>query len=178
MQRINTILACSTWAFFLLLGVKFGMQYEASKHTTTKIETRPTPKEQPAAIELNKCNLLAELKKQGVHYPNIVFAQSMIESAHLTSNVCLTRNNLFGMHNPTVRKSKTIAKKGEKYAKFATWQDAVEDMKLWQQMHHIKGYEFTDAEYITFLRSSGYIAGADKDYEKLLTKIKIPDCYE
>ena len=177
MRNINNFLACSTWAFFLLLGVKFGMQYEASKHTEVKQITRPTPKEQPAAI-LNKCNLLAELKKQGVHYPHIVFAQSMIESAHLTSNVCLTRNNLFGMHNPTVRKSKTVAKKGEKYAKFATWQDAVEDMKLWQEMHGLKGYEFTDAEYITFLRSSGYIAGASEDYENLLTKIKIPKCQD
>lgn len=178
MQNINNFLACFTWGFFFLLGVQFGMHYEGSKQTTPEIIARPTPPQEQKPIELNRCNLLAELKKQGVHYPHIVFAQSMIETGNLSSFICKERNNLFGMHNPTVRKSKTIAKKGEKYAKFDTWQDAVKDLKLWQAMHELNGQEFTDAEYIAFLRTSGYIAGAAEYYEELILKIKLPECYE
>ena len=144
-----------------------------------EIAARPAPPPPtPEPIELNKCNLLAELYAQGVHYPEVVYAQSMIESAHLTSNVCVTRNNLFGMHQPTVRESTTIANKGDKYAKFSTWQDAVQDMKLWQEMHELNGQEFTNAQYIAFLRSSGYIAGATAEYENLLTKIDLPKCQD
>ena len=163
----------------IFLTIQLVKETTALAKSINEIKARPTtPKTPPEPIELNRCNLLSELHKQGVHYPHIVFAQSMIETGNLSSFICKERNNLFGMHNPTVRESKTIAKRGDKYAKFSTWQDAVEDMKLWQAMHELNGQEFTDAEYIAFLRTSGYIAGAAEYYEELILKIKLPKCQD
>lgn len=68
-------------------------------------------------VPLNEKNVLAELKKQKVPHAKIVLAQSKLETGLYTSEVCKTKNNLFGI------------RKNNKYKSYKTWKESVSDYK-------------------------------------------------
>ena len=82
-------------------------------------------------VPFSKENLEKEINKQGIKYPDIVMAQAKIESGHFTSAIFKENNNLFGMKLPAQRKTTAIGK-NRGHAKYETWQDSVEDYKIWQ----------------------------------------------
>lgn len=106
------------------------------------------------------------IRNQGLICPNTVEAQALLESGRFTSFLFKKTNNLFGMRYPAQRKTTAIGlylvKEGEfikgdqkdikkyaarpNYAVYETWEDAVEDYKIWQD------YSFKVSEkYFTFL---------------------------
>lgn len=99
---------------------------------------------------LNYENLWSELKSLGVKYPDIAFAQAILESGHFKSKVCRTNNNLFGMKLPGQRETVAIGK-NLGYAKYSNWSKSVLDYKMWQD-YVIKKYKISNrTQYVNMI---------------------------
>lgn len=89
---------------------------------------------------LTKENLWQAIVQMNIKYPDLVFAQAILETGHFKSINCITNNNLFGMKLPRLRE--TVATKSSKgYAKYSSWEQSVYDYKLYQD------YLFSKREY-------------------------------
>lgn len=104
--------------------------------------------------------------KYNIKFPNIVFAQSLIETGHFTSDLLHMENNLFGMKYPTRRETTSSGKSNGGYASYNEWIDSVEDYSLWQQNMIGDKDEITEEEYLKLL---GRVYAEDKEY---VNKIK------
>ena len=103
--------------------------YDTYKKLTSSPEGKKKPQEGP--LPFSEKNLGQELKKQGVMYPDVAMAQSMLETGYFKSGIFLDNNNLFGMKHP--RQRQTLSKGPNRgHASFENWQDSVKDYKLWQ----------------------------------------------
>ncbi len=99
-------------------------------------------------LPFSEKNLAQELNKQGVMYPDVAMAQSMLETGHYKSTIFLDNNNLFGMRHPKVRP--TLSKgKNRGHASFKNWQDSVKDYKMWQDYNKLS--KLSKEEYIAKL---------------------------
>lgn len=106
-----------------------------------------------------------EILEQEIEFPDIVFAQAMLESGNLTSKICKENNNLFGMKVPYKRHTLAIGQKYG-YAKFKYWQESIGDYYLYQQMLFSKR-NYTRKEYLahinkTYSETQGYINRLNK----------------
>lgn len=112
--------------------------------------------------ELNEQRFKDFLLKAEINYPEIVYAQAMLES-NLTSKLAKEQNNLFGMKFP--RQRPTTAIKNERgFAKYLTWEDAVLDYRIYQKLYLPAD---SPAEYYQALINAGY--ARDPDY---ISKLK------
>lgn len=99
---------------------------------------------------LTEENLRKELIKQNVLYPEIVFAQAILETNKFQSRVCKEYNNLFGLM------------KGDSYRKYKNWTESVTAYKKLIQHKYKEGQNYfvfldelpyaSDEEYITKLK--------------------------
>jgi uncharacterized FlgJ-related protein len=101
-------------------------------------------------LQLNKANLWTTIQESGIKYPDIVYAQAILESGALKSKLVRINKNLFGMRKPTKRKTTAIGKKS-KYAVYINWQASVQDYKLWQD-YLFRKKKMNRAEYISYLQ--------------------------
>ena len=107
--------------------------YDTYKKLTS---SEPKKKEVVGKIPFTEKNLAQELKKQGVMYPDVALAQSMLETGYFKSNIFLDNNNLFGMKHP--RQRPTLSKGPNRgHASFENWQDSVKDYKMWQDYNKL-----------------------------------------
>jgi hypothetical protein len=133
---------------------------------------------------LTDANLKLELKKHEIICRDEVYAQFLIESAHMTSYLFQKTNNLSGMRYPFKRSTHAIgiflpqsdtiilgAQKDLKkytqqnnYAVYASWQDCIKDFKLWQD-----GCFRVKERYLSFL---GTNYAEDANYIKKIRQIK------
>lgn len=116
---------------------------------------------------LNKKNLWCEIKRINMKYPEIVFAQAILESGNLSSSLCKKYNNLFGMRLPRKRKTTAISESESKYAIYKDWSESVKDYKLFQEHIIIKGYNTSD-KYIEYIDNK---YSESIGYKKALYKI-------
>ena len=116
---------------------------------------------------LNKENLWTEINNAGIKYPEVVFAQAILESGELKSKLTKNNNNLFGMKIPGKRETLAI---GEKYghAKYSSWQESVWDYKLYQDYIIEKKKITTYKTYVSHLNKTYAEVG---DYFKRLTRV-------
>jgi uncharacterized FlgJ-related protein len=105
-------------------------------------------KEKP--LPFSQQNLQAELKKQGVVYPDVALAQSKLETGNWTSNIFRDNHNLFGMQLSHIRKT-TAKGKNRGHALYDNWQDSVKDYKLWQDYYKVSS--MTKQQFIQKLNS-------------------------
>jgi flagellum-specific peptidoglycan hydrolase FlgJ len=110
-------------------------------------------------------NLKAYIKLKGIKHPEIVFAQSVLETGSFSSVIFLENHNLFGMKLAKKRHTTAIGiSRG--HAKYKTWQQSVDDYLLWQQMF-VKTDISTSQKYY-YLLGNGWIKGCsyaeDNDY--------------
>ena len=99
-------------------------------------------------LPFSEKNLGQELKNQGVMYPDVAMAQSMLETGYFKSDVFLDNNNLFGMKQPKQRQ--TLSKGTNRgHATFNNWQDSVKDYKMWQDYNKLNN--LSKDQYITKL---------------------------
>ncbi|GEM_PF-2058051 len=93
-------------------------------------------------------NLADELIKQDVAHWRVVLAQAIVESGwNFDSYLFRHSNNFIGMRIPYARESTRVGSfKG--YSVYATWQDCVKDIKLWQEHNWDGGSE---EEYIALM---------------------------
>lgn len=118
----------------LVNPIKIGKYiYDTYKKLTSPEEKK---KNQEGPLPFSEKNLAQELKKQGVMYPDVAMAQSMLETGHFKSDIFLDNNNLFGMKHP--RQRQTLSKGPSRgHASFNNWQDSVKDYKMWQDYNKL-----------------------------------------
>ena len=85
-------------------------------------------------------NLLYEIRKNGILHEKVVLAQAILETGWFTSNVCRTKNNLFGLTNPRT---------GE-YYEFDHWTESVKAYYTKVQ------YRYRGGNYLLWLDEIGY----------------------
>ncbi len=93
---------------------------------------------------LNKDNLLVLLKDKGIKYPEIVLNQSLLETGHFTSPVCLDKCNLFGFRDG-------------KYLEFESYEKCVEYYKRWQDRKYKGGDYYNFLKKLPYAEDSLYI---------------------
>jgi flagellum-specific peptidoglycan hydrolase FlgJ len=82
-------------------------------------------------MPLNKTTLYKQIKTSGIKYSDIVYAQAILESGNLKSNLVKRNNNIFGMRKPLYRETTAYAKvRG--YAAYSHWTCSITDYKLYQ----------------------------------------------
>ena len=121
---------------------------------------------------LTKENLWIEILKVKIKYPEIVFAQAMLESGNLKSTLCVKYNNLFGMKMP--KKRATLAKNNTEnvFASFKTWREAVLDYKLYQDNINIDKYK-TEQSYLSYLdKHYAHMGNYSTKVKSIITKNK------
>lgn len=136
--------------------------------------TIPTPKTNGQVLNLvntptpniNYQNLYKTIISMGIKFPDIVFAQAILESGHFKSNLAKTNNNLFGMKHPKFRETTAIGKSKSGYAKYESWIHSVEDYSYWQN-YVVKNDNITRNQYFYLL---GKIYATDKNYVSRLKR--------
>jgi uncharacterized FlgJ-related protein len=103
-----------------------------------------------------------------IKYPEIVFAQAILESGHFKSTLFENHNNLFGMKYPSIRKTLAVGKSKSGYAKFEDWSASVLDYKLWQDMFIEKNNIQNKNQYLSQLNKK---YAENKSYVSMLNKI-------
>jgi len=108
----------------------------------------------------NHLEVYKEIVSLGIKFPDIAYAQAVLESGAFKSKICLQNNNLFGMRMPMQRKTTAIGKKYG-YAKYKTWKDSVKDYKLWQDRIIEKNPSMTRSQYKVYINK---IYSTSKNY--------------
>ena len=99
------------------------------------------------------------LKQINIKFPEIVYAQTVLETGNYKSSICYENNNLCGMKISTKRPTVAIGSRNG-YALYKTWQESIIDYALYQ------AYYFDDVktveEYLdslsNYAEDSSYIA--------------------
>ena len=107
-----------------------------------------------------------QIIKFGIKFPDIVFAQAMIESGELTSKLFKTANNMFGMRFPSVRETTAQGKTNGGYSRYEDWNFGVYDYFLWQDHMLRNRTEITKSQYLSLL---GRVYAEDPNY---VSKVK------
>jgi flagellum-specific peptidoglycan hydrolase FlgJ len=94
-----------------------------------------------------------EIQRQGIEHPEIVLAQSILETGWFKSYGCTHRKNLFGFYW-----------KGS-FKQWDTWEESVKYYADWQRRH------FKGGCYYEFLEGVGY--ASDSKYIEKLKSIKL-----
>lgn len=90
--------------------------------------------------ELTIPNLMAEIKKNGILYPDVVLAQAILETGWFKSSVCRNKHNLFGLRNPRTGN----------YYSFNHWTESVKAYYTKVQ------YRYKGGNYLLWLDKIGY----------------------
>jgi len=98
-------------------------------------------------------NLYAEIKRNGILYPDIVLAQAILETGWFRSNACRRKHNLFGLTNPRTGK----------YYEFDHWTESVKAYYTKVQ------YKYKGGNYLLWLKKIGY--AEDKNYIRSVIRV-------
>ena len=116
---------------------------------------------------LTKENLWTTIKAMDIMYPDIAFAQAILETGHFKSNNCKEANNLFGMMMPNVRETVAVGKNERGFAVYETWMHSVQDYALYQS-YMMRKRKMTRSQYLNFIDKK---YSESRGYAKLLKKI-------
>lgn len=119
-----------------------------------EIVTDTIPKQPKFFNQHPEEGLKEALKYYNIKYPDIVYAQAILETGHFKSRVCREYNNLFGLYDS----------KNKRYYRFNHWSESV---IAYKEMVQYK-YESSD-NYYKFLNDINY--AEDKNYINKLKKI-------
>lgn len=121
----------------------------------TCFKTYPIKEDISKLKELSIDNIYECCKINEIKYPEIVIAQSILETGNFTSKHCVENNNLFGLYDS----------KNKRYYKFNHWTESIIAYKNKIQ------YKYKDEEdYYDFLIRIKY--AEDKEYINKLKSIK------
>jgi flagellum-specific peptidoglycan hydrolase FlgJ len=98
----------------------------------------------------NQREVYEELVRLDVKFPDIVLAQTILESGNYSSKVAKQNNNLFGMRMPKIRETTAIGQRYG-YARYYNWKDSVKDYKLWQEALLKKYPNMTRGQYKSYI---------------------------
>jgi len=123
---------------------------------------KPVPAEKKVSVTSIHHKVYHFIKEVGIKYPDVVYAQALIESSHFTSKHFKNKNNIFGMKKAMQRSTLGTGKVGE-FVSFKSLEEAIIDYKLYQLqfIHKVSSKE----EYIDRL-SKRYCT--DQGYKNLI----------
>jgi flagellum-specific peptidoglycan hydrolase FlgJ len=98
----------------------------------------------------NQREVYEELVRLDVKFPDVVLAQTILESGNFSSKVAKQNNNLFGMRMPKIRETTAIGQRYG-YARYYNWKDSVKDYKLWQEALLKKYPNMTRGQYKSYI---------------------------
>ena len=105
-------------------------------------------------------------KYYGLQHAHVVVAQSILETGHYKSNICIKHNNLFGLYDS----------RNKRYYRFDTWQSSVKAYKNKVQYKYQKGDYYAFLKRIGYAEDPNYIAkvkSIEKRYRKRIQTSKI-----
>jgi hypothetical protein len=157
----RNLAALSLFGFYMMFSMD-----DFSKENSRKMEIIYRNQASIVPCQLNQENLEKEIEKNEMICPKEVKAQIMLESGNLNSFLLKRTNNMLGMRYPYGRETKAVGlyipardtiiygnrdelkkyRNANQYAVFNTWQDAVEDYKLWQ----VANFRLAE-KYLSFL---------------------------
>jgi len=107
--------------------------------------------------DFSRTKLFLEIDKYTFKYPEIVKAQSLVESGHFKSAVFKQNNNMFGMRMAMVRIS-TTRSSNLNHAYYDNWKDCVIDRALYEAQYLSKLTKEQYFEYLdqTYAEGPGY----------------------
>ena len=115
--------------------------------------------------------LYNEILEQGLEFPDIVFAQAVLESGHFKSKIFKKNKNLFGMKYPSKRESFSLGKKYG-YSVYEFWEDSVEDYYLYQEFI-FNNKKISRSQYLSKLdRTYASKKGYSKKLQVIITNFK------
>jgi flagellum-specific peptidoglycan hydrolase FlgJ len=117
---------------------------------------------------LTKEGLYEQIIKHGIKFPDIVFAQALLESGEFTSKLFKSANNLFGMKVPSKRESVRIGSTSNGYSKYEDWSLSIYDYSLWQDYMLKNKGDLTKNQYLALL---GKVYASDKKYVSSLKRV-------
>lgn len=131
----------------------------------SNLETKPAPKHHAVPIDtvttvptfMNKSaeeGLKEALIYYDIKFPEIVYAQAVLETGHFKSTGCLKHNNLFGLYDS----------KAKRYHRFNHWVESVVAYKKWIQRRYRP-----PEDYYVFLKRIKY--AGDPEYINKLKQI-------
>lgn len=103
--------------------------------------------------ELTISNLIREIKRNNLLFPDVVLAQAVLETGWFKSSVCRNKHNLFGLTNP---RTKT-------YYEFNHWTESVRAYYTKVQ------YRYKGGDYLKWLDKIGYAEAGD--YIKAVARV-------
>lgn len=112
----------------------------------------------------SKDKLFIEIDKYSFKYPDIVKAQSLVESGHFSSPVFRQNHNMFGMREAMIRIS-TSQGSNLNHAYYINWKDCVADRALYEAQYLSK---LSREQYFSYL-DQVYAEG--KGYSQLLKQV-------
>lgn len=118
----------------------------------------------PSDLETFQDSVYWKIIDLNIEHPDIAYAQVLLETGHFSSEVFNQNNNLFGMKYPGSRKTKAIGT-NLNHAVFDTWEDSIEDYKIWQQKY---ASGKSRKEYFAYLNEC---YSANDEYSSLLKDI-------
>lgn len=130
------------------LSHKYPKWNERKQITRRRRKQRIMPDSGSSSVRLPSLtipNLIREIKRNKLLHGEVVLAQAILETGWFTSNVCLTKNNLFGLTNP---RTKT-------YYEFNHWTESVAAYYSKVQ------YKYKGGNYLLWLDKIGYAEAED-----------------
>jgi len=112
--------------------------------------------------------LYEQIIEKNIKFPEVVFAQAVLESGHFKAPIFTTKNNLFGMKVPKKRETTAINKGKKGYAKYHSWDSSIDDYLLWQEFTLKNKSQLTKSQYLSLL---GKIYAKDKKYISSLKRV-------
>lgn len=109
-----------------------------------------------------------QIVEMGIKFPDVVFAQAVLESGNFTSNLFKNHNNLFGMKLPKIRETVAIGRVKNGYAKYNSWSESIYDYFLWQNYMLSKKDISTKKDYLVFINK---IYAENKSYVRILNRV-------
>lgn len=116
------------------------------------------------SIEFSEKELKKYIKHLNLKYPDIVYAQAVLETGNFNSSIFRNNNNLFGFKEPKVRNN-TSRGSLSGYAYYTSWRQSVIDYALFQSSYMRK---LSREEYFRYLDRN---YAKDPNYSKKLKEI-------
>jgi len=118
--------------------------------------------------QFTKENVYQSIKRTGIEFADIVFAQIILESGELKSKLTKTNNNFLGMKMPEKRETIAVGE-FHGYAQYAGWEDCIQDYLLYQN-YIFRKKKMTRSQYLAFIGKKYSECGAYKN--RILRVIK------
>jgi uncharacterized FlgJ-related protein len=127
-----------------------------------------TTTKETESISLTHELLYEQINQKNIKFPDIVFAQAVLESGHFKAPLFINQNNLFGMKIPKKRETTAINKGKKGYALYHNWDSSIDDYLLWQEFTLKNRGNLTRSQYFTLL---GKVYASDKKYITSLKRV-------